>query len=127
MMNRRPDFERIRRESQTIFAGAGQTALLRTFVTASAGTPRFGVANSFVYATSLITALFAMVYSKEQDRAGGQTPLGAPMMSTDRLIAPRDEVIWLGTAYRAAGAPMPETIGGRVMWRTPLILANVTG
>lgn len=127
MMNRRPDFERIRREAANVFAGAGQTALLRTFVTASAGNPRFGIADSLVYSSAIITALFAMVNHSEQDRAGGQTPQGTPMMSTDRLIRPRDEVIWLGTAYRAAGAPMPETIGGRVMWRTPLVLANVTG
>jgi len=40
----------------------------------------------------------------------------------------RDELVYRGSAYRADGNADPETFGaGRVLYHTPLRLANITG
>lgn len=127
----RPDFERIRRNAQTVFSGNGETATLRTYVSASAGAPKYGVGEQFNYAETIITAMFASNLfgaprPSERDWPGGQTQNADLMMTTDRAIDARDEIVWRGTAYRVAGAAMPETIGGRVMYRNPLKLASKT-
>lgn len=125
----RPDFERIKRNANVVFAGAGETALLRTFVSASAGSPQYGVGDSFNYTETIVTAMFAAALfgaprPTEQAWPGGQTQMADLMMTTDRAIGARDEVVWRGTAYRIAGEAMPEHLGGHIMFRNPLKLAS---
>jgi hypothetical protein len=48
------------------------------------------------------------------------------MMTTDSPLGAQSEIVWRGTAYRIAGAAMPENIGGHIMYRNPLTLAAKT-
>lgn len=128
----RPDVERLRRNAATVFSGNGETATLRTYVSASAGAPQFGVAHGLTYNERIITAMFASnIFGapRPNERAwpAGLTQNAELMMTTEWPVDARDEVVWRGTAYRVAGAAMPETIGGRVMYRNPLRLAAQTG
>lgn len=128
----RPDVERIRRNAQAVFGGAGETATLRTYVSATTGAAKFGAASTLHYAETIITGLFASNILGaprpiEMQWPGGLTQAAELMVTTDRAIGAQDELVWRGSAYRAAGAAMPETLGGRAMWRSPLKLAAVTG
>ena len=122
-----PDADRIRRNAAVVFAGAGETATLRAYVSAGAGTPQYGVAGQFYYTTLLITGLFHRISPAESDQPGGQTQAAQFGVTTDRQVGARDEVIWNGTAYRLDGNPTPAHLGGRVLWRSPLRLAGATG
>src|SRR3989304_2221217 len=128
----RPDFELIRRNSQTVFSGNGETAIIRQYVSGIAGTPKFGVADTLAYTETIITAMFASTLfgaprPTERGYAGGQAQDASLMMTTDSPIGAQSEIIWRGTAYRVAGATMPQNIGGHVMYRNPLTLAARTG
>ena len=84
------------------------------------------------YAETVITALFASdIFGaprpQERDRAGGQAQEARLMVTTDRPVAARDEIIWRGTAYRVQGDPVPQHLGGQVQYRNPLALAGPTG
>jgi len=59
--------------------------------------------------------------------AGGQAQDAQLMATLEVPVGARDELVWRGTAYRLDGSPSPQTIGGRVLWRSPLKYANVTG
>ena len=130
----RPDFERIRRNARVVQAGAGETATLRAYVSASAGAgaARFGAQPVQAFTDSIITGLFASdIFGaprpQERDRGGGQIQDSRLMVTTDRSVHARDLLIWRGTAYRAAGESLPQNLGANVLWRTPLQLANPTG
>src|SRR3990167_9525778 len=125
----RPDFEYVRGNARVVFGGAGETATLRTFVSAGAGAAQFGVNPASFYAETVITALFASdIFGaprpQERDRAGGQAQEARLMGTTDRPVAARDEIIWRGTAYRVQGDPVPQHLGGQVQYRNPLALAG---
>lgn len=128
----RPDFESIRRNAAVVFGGAGETAILRQYVSGTSGTPKYGVLDQHNYVSVVITGLFASnIFGAprptERMTPGGETQNAMLMMTTDRPLGARDELIWQGTAYRVDGAAMPEHIGGRVMYRSPLKLAGGTG
>ena len=128
----RPDSERIKRNTQTVFGGAGETATIRAYVSGTTGAGRFGVSNTFNYTEVVVTALFASNLfgaprPSERNLAGGQAQNAELMMTTDTIIHAQSEIVWRGTAYRIAGAAMPQVIGGRILWRNPLTLASVTG
>lgn len=128
----RPDPTRIARNAQTVFSGAGETALLKSFVSASAGAPLFGVGDQNRFTERIITALFASNLfgsprPSERDWPGGLIQNADLMMTTEFSIDARDEIVWRNTAYRIVGAAMPENIGGRVMYRNPLKLASRVG
>lgn len=130
----RPDWERIGRNAGVVFAGAGETAVLRTWVSASAGAgaAHFGVQPPDHFADSLITALFASdIFGAprpfERDRAGGQAQEARLQVTTTQPINARDEIIWRGTAYRIAGGAIPQHLGGQVLYRNSLVLAGPTG
>ena len=128
----RPDVDLIRRNSQTVFSGNGETAIVRQYVSGIAGTPKFGVADTLAYTETTITAMFASNLfgaprPSERNYPGGQAQNAELMMTTELAIGAQSEIVWRGTAYRIAGAAMPQNIGGHVMYRNPLTLAARTG
>lgn len=128
----RPDFERIRRNATVVFGGAGETATLRSYVSAGDAAAHFGINAPPFYVETTITALFASdIFGaprpQERDRAGGQAQEARLMVTTDRPVSSRDEIIWRGTAYRVQGDPVPQHLGGQVQYRNPLALAGPTG
>lgn len=125
----RPDLEALRRQTQTLLWGAGETARQRIYVSASAGAEAYGATNSYYYTERVVTGIFSIPRQSdlplEHSLPGGQvisTPLF--MVTLPDPIAFQDELIWRGSAWRAAGPGVPETIGGRVMWRGPLTLSD---
>ena len=128
----RPDFELVRRNGNVVFGGAGETAVLRTFVSAGAGAPQFGVNSPDYYAATLVTAMFASdIFGAprpfERDRPGGQAQEARLQVTLDRPINARDEIIWRGTAYRVAGDSIPQHVGGQTLFRNSLTMAGPTG
>ena len=125
-----PQIDRARLVSQAshVFANAGEAATLRRFVSASVGTPKFGVATQYNYTTFTVTGLF---YERrmpvESLVGGGITTQGKLYVSLQSEISQRDEIIWRGTAYRVDGMVTPENIGGRFQWKAPLEVAGRTG
>lgn len=126
---RRPDVDRVNRNFSGIQAGAGETALLRVYVSASAGVPQFGVQAGQAFRDELVTGLFTIPEGtpREYQGPGGQAQAAQLQVTLDRAVAARDELLWRGSAYRLAGPAMPTVLGGRTVWRSPLVLAAATG
>lgn len=128
----KPDFELIRRNSQTVFSGNGETATVRLYVSGVTGASKYGVADTLAYTETTITAMFASNLfgaprPTERQYGGGQAQAAEMMMTTNSPIGAQSEIVWRGTAYRIAGAAMPQNIGGHIMYRNPLTLAAKTG
>lgn len=131
-MGRRPDFEYVRRNAQAVFANAGEVVKLRTYVSGTTGTPKYGVGTVLNYTETTITGMFASnIFGAprptERMGPGGQTQEAQLMVTTERALGTQDEIIWQGTAYRLDGAAIPQVLGGRIMFRSPLKLAAGTG
>jgi len=129
----RPDAALIRRNAQVVFAGAGETALVRRYVSGTTGAPRFGVSDTFNYAERMITGLFhigaavGLAQARESLTPGGESQAAQLFVTTDEALGAQDELVWRGTAYRVDGQGTPQVLGGRVQWRSPLRLAAATG
>lgn len=129
----RPDPSRIARQAEmVVLANAGETALLRSFVSAAGGVAQYGVQKSNYYTPTVITGAFSVQraglgMAQERQAAGGLVMGERLYLTTLSALSPRDELVWRGTAYRADGAPTPQNIGGRVLWQIPLALLGVTG
>ena len=127
----RPDPSRIAINAGSVFGNAGEVVTRRVYVSASAGNPRFGIANANTYNESLITALFFFairgIPSKEIYNPGGLIEQRSLTVATQVPLNARDELIWRGTAYRVDGAPVPENIGGTVQYQAPIVIASITG
>lgn len=125
----RPDPEALRRASLNVIWGAGETARQRIYVSATAGVEVFGGGNQYFYTERVVTGIFSIPrvvdIPMEHDTPGGQVVASPMLMVTlSRTLGPQDELIWRGTAYRAGGPGMPETMGGHVLWRGPLTLSD---
>jgi len=128
----RPDPARIQRNALDVIGNAGETATVRQYISGTTGTPKYGAATTFNYIERVVTGLFASTLfgaprPNERDLAGGQAQNADMLFTTTSALGAQDEIIWRGTAYRVAGATMPENLGGRVLFRQPLRLANKTG
>lgn len=124
----RPDWEAVKRNAGVVFAGAGETAIVRRYVSGTSGSPQFGVAVTRNYTPILITGLFYTKKDRERDLPGGQTYANPQLMlSVPSALDARDEVLWRGTLYRAAGNSIPESIGGRMQFTIPLVQSGPTG
>ena len=126
------DRERIQSNARQVFQANGETAILRKYVSASAGTPKFGMGDQYQYMSAVvITALFHGHHHggipRERQQPGGISMAAHIYCTTVTALAQQDELIWRGTAYRMDGASTPQVLGGRVQWQNPLILAGTTG
>ena len=124
----RPDFERMRHQSNMIFAGAGERATYLHFASGATGNPRFGVQNKDNYVEMPVTALFKNMQPMIQNMAGGWTQVNQLFVVLPFEMSPRDQILYAGSAYRVDGNPDRETFGaGKVLYNHPLKLASVTG
>ena len=122
----RPDATRLQRQIRNIWDSNGETATLRAYVSGVSGTPKYGVGDTQAYVYRTVTGLFGFSNAPERLQAGGFTVSNQLFISTEEFIGLRDELDWRGTAYRVDGQPIPVNLGGRLAWRSPLRLANVT-
>ena len=126
----RPDYERIKRNVSVIQIGAGETATIRAWASAAAGSPQYGVPGQDFYTTRVVTALFSTRQPIERVEAGGRIqPAGmtqseVPTVTLGDPLGNRDEIVWNGTAYRVEGAAIPVHLGGRPAWIHQLKQAN---
>ena|SRR3990167_2723186 len=124
----RPDWESVKRAAGEVFTGAGETATVRRYVSGTTGSPQFGVASVLESIPLTITGLFYTKRDRERDLPGGQSYANPQlMMSMPSALHPRDEILWRGQLYRAAGNSIPEIIGGRMQFTIPLVQSGPTG
>lgn len=124
----RPDFERLRRDAQDVYIGAGEPATVMRWTGAATGNPRFGVQNQDGYLVHSVTALFKNMRPMIQNMQGGWTQNNQLFVTLPFELSPRDQIVYAGSAYRVDGNPDRETFGaGRVLYHHPLKLASITG
>src|SRR3990167_2604793 len=130
----RPDVDRVRRGAQVVRGGAGEPALLRTCVSGGGGNAQYGAGAPLRFTERTITAMFAanvaaqgVPFPTERRLPGGEAQAANLYVSTDEPLNARDELVWRGTAYRIDGSPVPQVLGGRALWRSPLKLADGRG
>src|SRR5512139_241444 len=117
----RPDFERMRREADYLYAGAGESVTWRKWVSAGVGAAQYGVQPQNYYVETSLTGLLKNYDPHLAAYQGGQAQTDALYITLPVQMGARDELIYNGSAY-------PETFGvGRVMYSHPLKLANITG
>lgn len=115
MPYRNPDQARIQAQAATIFQYAGQTALWRQYVSASAGVSVVGMGTTLYYREQPITALFAPLPANPED----QTPAGMIasdmfQVTTTQRVGRQDQLVWRGDVYRLESDPTPAPLPG--MW-----------
>ena len=124
----RPDFERLRREAEAVYAGAGEPMTLRVWVSAGGGAAQYGVQAQQYYTETMLTGLLKQYNPRLAALQGGNIQTDMLFVTLPVEMKSRDELIYRGSAYLADGNADPETFGvGRVLYHTPLRLANVTG
>src|SRR5574341_1595150 len=82
---------------------AGQTAMWRQWISASAGNKAVGYGDVQYYRSQTITALFAqgLVAANMQNQyPGGQYPAGTLRMTTKFQVGYKDEIVYNGQRYR---------------------------
>jgi hypothetical protein len=124
----RPDWELLRRNSEYVYAGAGECMTLRVWVSAGGGSPQYGVQAQNYYTETMLTGLLKQYDPRLAALQGGNTQTDMLFVTLPIEMRARDELVYRGSAYRADGNADPETFGaGRVLYHTPLRLANITG
>ena len=112
----RPDRNRINVQAEQIFQYAGNTATLRTYVSASAGVPEAGLGDAAYYAQRTITAQFGSNINPprnmENVAAAGLIAAGMFQMVSRERVGRQDEIIWQGSTYRADSDPVPSVLPG---------------
>lgn len=90
---------------------AGQTAIWRRYVSASAGTPMAGFGASAVYVDQVITGVFgtppAVLKLAQLQTDAGQSMVADFTVATREKLARDDRLIWNGETYRVDGDPVP--------------------
>ena len=126
-MMRRPDTQRIIQNADTIYGGNGQTAIRRVYVSASAGNPKFGIGNQFMYNEITFTGLFSYVTVQDSLQGGGMIESRQLTVTTREPLGGQDYIVYNDTAYRAEGQTIPSVIGGVVQNRITLTQMSNTG
>jgi len=123
----RPDYGQVRRQQRALGDFVGETAQLRTYVSASAGTPAYGVGDEPQYQTRVVTALLRPVAFDEVQAAGGQFFAGDMMaMVLDAAPGPKDEIVYRGVTYRLASDTWPQPLAPSA-YRMVLRRGDATG
>lgn len=120
---RGPDAGRIRAQStDNILRYAGQTAVWRQYVSASAGVLAAGLGNTYYYREQVITALFTRVTEPEQATPGGMIADARFSMAAQQQIGRNDRLVWQGVNYRLDSDPAPSRIDG--YWMAEVVRAD---
>ena len=116
------------RQQRQVAANVGETAIYRCYVSASAGSPQYGIGDADNYVERIVTGLFQSVLFNEQLVPGGQFVAG-DMIATliDCTPSSRDEIIWRGVTYRLESETTPQQIVGTSALRVLLRRGQPTG
>jgi hypothetical protein len=112
----RPNFDRMQRQQREVASYVGEVATLWRYVSASAGTPAYGIGNAPQFVRLTMTGLFAPVLPEEIQAAGGVYLMGDVRLTPiDVLVGTADQVIWRGAAHHVVSDPLPQPmVGGAV-------------
>lgn len=118
-----PNNARNKAYTQYIHTYAGQTAMWRQFISASAGNAAAGYGSAVYYREQTITAVFGgggigggvVNANLEKARAAGMIPDGSIRMSTPFPVGSQDEVVWNGVRYRVDTVSQPSTMNNHYM------------
>jgi hypothetical protein len=101
-------------QTRDIFQGAGQTATLKTFVSAWTGNPALGLGGGSGYQSRTITALFreAALIQAENPTVGGLVASNMVQMTTKERVTRNDQIVWRGVVHRLDSDPVREGIWG---------------
>ena len=122
----RPDFQRLRRNMDVLYTGAGNDFVLRQYVRSSAGAGGlFGYEDQPQYVTRTVIGLFQRYSPAEIQRMGGQLQGSDLFVTTDFPLSTLDELIWDGSVYRVAGNVDKQDFGNNhVSYHSPLKLVT---
>lgn len=114
MPYRGPNPTRMLNQSRDPFQHAGQTATLRSFVSAWTGNPALGLGGGSGYLSRTITALFreAALIQAETPSIGGLIASNAVQMTTRERVTRNDAIVWRGVVHRLESDPVREHIFG---------------
>jgi hypothetical protein len=106
-----------RQQNEAIYQHAGQTAVWRKYVSASAGNPVLGLGSASYYAERWITAQFYGVPGQgfslpDNQTFAGMVTQGSFAVSTREELGQQDELVWRGDTYRIESDTVPTRIGG---------------
>lgn len=101
-------------QTRDIFANAGQTATLKTFVSAWTGNAGLGLGGGSGYQSRTITAMFreAALIQAETPSIGGLIASNTVQMTTRERVTRNDQIIWRGIVHRLESDPVREGVPG---------------
>lgn len=122
MPNRLPDPDLARHFRQQIAESIqffGSDITLRKFIGVSAGSPEFGIGDTWIYQQRPARAEMRELKPSEIQMVGGQDYQGGYYFTMADRPFPRDEIQFpaqSGLVYRIATEPVPENIGTTLYW-----------
>jgi len=106
-------FSLLRQNISAVMAAAGQTAMWRDYISASAGAAEFGMGTAIFYIQKPLTALFQPLRPQEIQAAGGFYLAGDIRMTTFEPVSKRDEITWEGSRYAFISDPAIVNLWGQ--------------
>lgn len=104
-----------RQQAENHIRYAGQTAVWRQYVSASAGVAAAGFGSAPSYREQTITALFGRVEQKEDSTPAGMLANADIYAVTREKIGRQDLLTWRGTTYRVESDPSPARLTNTYM------------
>jgi hypothetical protein len=127
----RPNFNAMQRQQRLVAQHVGETAQLRTFVSAGSISQRAeaaGYGATYYYQGRIITGLFQAAVFGKYNVAGGQFMAGDVIATfVDAMPSARDEITWRGVTYIVQSDPQPQAIVGKSAFRVLLRRGDATG
>ena len=118
-----PDYERMSRVRQgmsAVLSYAGETAVWRQYVSASAALSEYGLGSGLTYVSRTITGLFAQLRPQEIMQPGGFYQAGDLRCTCFEPISTRDEFLFEGSRYQSITTPVNVSLFGSAAHTTIL-------
>ena len=113
-------FSRIRQGLSAVMQHAGETAVWRQYVSASAALAQYGLGSANTYVSRTITGLFAPLRPQEVMQPGGFYQAGDLRCTCFEPISTRDEFLFEGSRYQAITTPVTVSLFGSAAHTTIL-------
>lgn len=113
----------IRQQFSALLERAGQTATWRSYVSASAGQPEYGIGPGPRYVQRTITGVFEPLSVREVNVPGGQFGFGDTMVTTMQPLGAQDELDWNGQRWKVASEAARYSLWATAMFRSVITRA----
>ena len=105
-------FAQLRQNLSAVNQAAGQTAIWRQYISASAQLAEYGQGTALYYVQRPITGLFQPLKPMEVLQAGGFYQVGDVRLTVTDSINIRDEFVWDNTRYQVVSEPVSTNLFG---------------